>query len=356
MSHQPERTEKNCLNCNTHIYGRFCHVCGQENVVSKQSFFSLAKHFVYDIFHFDGKFFETVRKLLLKPGQVPKEYTAGKRASFLDPIRMYLFTSAVFFVFFFALAGPAGIGKVKSTEYLTMDERAQIINELQKEIQKGDKDSLVMYQQIQQLKDTSLKMKLEDIEREDQVLTFTKENYRTLQEYDSIQNVLPKTEKDGWFTRRLTRKSLEINDKYRGRSKEGLENFTNTLLHYFPYILFLSLPFFAGTLKLLYIRKKNLFYSDHAVFTLYHYVFGFIALLLIFLMNLLEDAWALSIFNWIIGLLILWWILYLFMGMKRFYEQGWGKTFFKFLIQVFLNIVILIFLLFIFLIFSIFQL
>ena len=85
------------------VAGRYCQTCGQENIVSKQSFGSLIKHFIYDVFHFDGKFFDTLKLLLFRPGRVPLEYIAGKRVHFLDPIRMYLFTSAIFFVVFFAL-------------------------------------------------------------------------------------------------------------------------------------------------------------------------------------------------------------------------------------------------------------
>ena len=108
MSHQPERKENNCLNCGTLVAGRYCQHCGQENVETKQSAGALVRHFVYDIFHFDGKFFDTMKQLLFRPGYVPKEYVLGKRSSYLDPIRMYLFTSAVFFLvfFFFQQDGP----------------------------------------------------------------------------------------------------------------------------------------------------------------------------------------------------------------------------------------------------------
>src|SRR5215203_1483352 len=93
VSHQPERKEKDCLNCGATVIGRYCHICGQENVVTKESFWSLTKHFVYDILHFDSKFFDTLKYIFTKPGLVQKEYIKGRRASFLHPIRMYLFTS-----------------------------------------------------------------------------------------------------------------------------------------------------------------------------------------------------------------------------------------------------------------------
>ena len=128
MSHKPERKEKNCLNCETIVQGRYCHVCGQENTVPHQSFGGLTKHFIYDIFHFDGKFFETLIPLFFKPGVVAREYTSGKRIKFLDPIRMYLFTSAVFFLIFFSLAQPTSA--LDLDNYLTVERRVDLANEL----------------------------------------------------------------------------------------------------------------------------------------------------------------------------------------------------------------------------------
>jgi len=102
VSHSAERKEKDCLNCGTIVHGRYCHICGQENRDPKESFWHILTHFFSDITHFDGKFFTTVKDLAFKPGFLSKEYIKGRRASYLDPIRMYVFTSAIFFLVFFA--------------------------------------------------------------------------------------------------------------------------------------------------------------------------------------------------------------------------------------------------------------
>src|SRR6516165_6989863 len=59
LSHSKERKEKVCLNCKAALYGRYCHVCGQENIEPKQPAWHLVTHFFSDITHFDGKFFTT---------------------------------------------------------------------------------------------------------------------------------------------------------------------------------------------------------------------------------------------------------------------------------------------------------
>ena len=115
MSHLKERAEKTCLNCNAALYGRYCHVCGQENLEPKETVWHLVQHFFNDITHFDGKFFSTVKYLLRKPGFLSHEYMAGRRMSYLNPIRMYVFTSAIFFLILFALKHPSDMVNVNVT-------------------------------------------------------------------------------------------------------------------------------------------------------------------------------------------------------------------------------------------------
>lgn len=94
------------MNCTAVVPLRYCSNCGQENVEPHESFASVVKHFIADILHFDGKFFVTVKYLLARPGFLSAEYTSGRRARYFHPIRMYLFTSAIFFFVFFALFVP----------------------------------------------------------------------------------------------------------------------------------------------------------------------------------------------------------------------------------------------------------
>ena len=80
MSRLKERKEKNCLNCNAEVQGRFCHVCGQENIETKETVWHLISHFFQDITHFDGKFFSSLKYLVTKPGFLSTEYMIGRRA------------------------------------------------------------------------------------------------------------------------------------------------------------------------------------------------------------------------------------------------------------------------------------
>lgn len=87
------RNENDCLNCSATVAGRYCSQCGQENRDPRESFGELPYHFFSDFTHFDSKFFTTIKDLVLYPGFLTKEYIAGKRMHYLNPIRMYIFIS-----------------------------------------------------------------------------------------------------------------------------------------------------------------------------------------------------------------------------------------------------------------------
>src|SRR6188508_1592278 len=101
MSHNKLRQEKNCLNCGHIVEERFCSHCGQENLEIQDSAFHLIIHYIQDLFHYDGKFWHTLKTLMLKPGQVAVEYMEGKRTRNLKPVQFYVFASTVFFLLLF---------------------------------------------------------------------------------------------------------------------------------------------------------------------------------------------------------------------------------------------------------------
>ena len=351
MSHQPERKDKECLNCGTQVHGRFCHVCGQENVVTHQNFWSLARHFIYDVLHFDGKFFHTLLYIFTRPGFVARQYVEGKRMSYLDPIRMYLFTSALFFLVFFSVK-TFNVGGSTHTATADADRRKELLEKYEKHQHKNPADSEYA-RRIAYLRDSSRIVNLDSLAKLEPV-GFGSRRYTSLKNYDSVQASLPAAQRDGWFYNRFVRQFFKFREKY-GESDEALKVFLETFLHKLPYLLFVSLPFFAGILKLLYIRRKTIFYSDHAVFTLYHYIFSFILLLVGFAFNGLENVTDWGVFGFLAGLLFVLWPVYLFIEMRRFYQQSFRKTVVKFAVLNVLGFVLILLLFLIFALFSFFQ-
>lgn len=355
MSHIPQRKEKDCLNCGATVQGRYCHVCGQENVEPKETFWHMVTHFFYDITHFDSSFFTTVKDLLFKPGFLSREYMKGKRVSYLHPVRMYVFTSAIFFLLFFSFFISSESFNPKLDTPVTAEKRAEYIRELQLEWEK-DTANEWLKQRLLFAKDTTHQLTASDILKFEANagfnISFTGTEYRTFEEYDSVESTLPSSKKDGWIVRRLVRMDINLRKKFEENPERVTKEFVDSVLHRLPYMLLISLPFFALILKLVYIRRKQFYYADHGVFTIHIYVFTFLFLLLTLSLKKLQDATGLGFIDIIVTALVILLFYYLYKAMRTFYGQGRLKTFFKFLIVSLLSFFMMLVLFLLFMFFS----
>ena len=325
MSHLPERKEKNCLNCDTQVIGRFCHTCGQENIEPKETIWHLVSHFLNDVTHFDGKFFSSLKHLVFKPGFLSKEYVAGKRASNLNPIRMYLFTSAIFFLIFFSLykideknIKTTSVFLGKTTREINKMDSAQL-SEFSKKINKGKPLG-----------------RAEVLARMDSAMSFRMipGNINSKKEYDSLLKSGAK--KHNWIERQLVYKNLEIKEKYGSDSKIVLAALGNKFVHSLPQMLFVLLPLFALILKLIYIRRKQFYYVDHVIFTIHLYIFIFLVMLVIFGVNKIISLSHWAWLRYISSILVISIFFYFYKALRNFYKQRRAKTIFKYIVLIFL--------------------
>lgn len=67
---------------------------------SKESMDSFLSEFLKDYFTFDSKIFRSLKPLLFDPGFLVTEYIAGKRVSYIPPLRIFIFSSILFFLLF----------------------------------------------------------------------------------------------------------------------------------------------------------------------------------------------------------------------------------------------------------------
>jgi len=325
----------------------------------------MVTHFLYDITHFDSKFFETLKDLTFKPGFLSKEYMKGKRASYLHPVKMYVFTSAVFFLLFFSLFSAEETFKVNSPEDMTGLERLKELESIEKDIRK---DSLLSEQErvkklakLEQMRDTTQPLTWKDFAEVEGAMmkvnmTGVWDKYKTVGQYDSAQKALPKAERDGWFKSRLARKEISINLKYGNDPKGAAQKLGQNVLYRLPYMLFVSLPLFAFILQLLYIRRKQFYYADHGVFTIHLYIFSFILLLVVFGLDELRDITGWGFINFVMVILFLGLNVYLYKAMRVFYGQRRLKTFIKYLLTALFSLLMMIVLLAIFFFFSAYDL
>ncbi|MBP6286548.1 MAG: DUF3667 domain-containing protein [Ferruginibacter sp.] len=352
MSRLKERQQKNCLNCNTDVQGRYCHVCGQENIEPKESVWELISHFFRDITHFDGKFFSTVKWLLVRPGFLSKEYMQGRRASYVNPVRMYIFTSAFFFLIFFTffksdkidVQNGTTVNKKTLSDIAKMDSAffADFTRNINREDGKPDKP--MTREEFRAYVDTMLVSSNANL---------INVSYKTRRQYDSV---LKAGKGDGWLARTFTYKLIDLNNKYNGRKLDAFRDFKELLLHSLPQLLFLSLPLLAMILKLVYIRRKEFYYVSHGIFSLHLYIFIFIALLLIFCLDSLNGMLGWRAISWLIFFLYLGMFFYEYKAMRNFYMQRRAKTMIKFILVNILFLIVLCLLFTTFVLFSFFKL
>src|SRR5438270_9760773 len=86
-----------CENCGVQLHGHYCAQCGQAAVDYRRSF----RHVVVDVLdsflNWDSKFFTTIALLIVKPWRLTNEFLAGKRVRYVNPLRLYLLASILFF-------------------------------------------------------------------------------------------------------------------------------------------------------------------------------------------------------------------------------------------------------------------
>ncbi|RYY50348.1 MAG: DUF3667 domain-containing protein [Chitinophagaceae bacterium] len=346
MSHLKERIEKNCLNCNALIYGKYCHVCGQENLEPVESFWHLVTHFFNDITHFDGKFFSTLKLLVTKPGFLSGEYKRGRRNSYLNPVRMYIFTSFVFFIIFYNVFKP-GSDEMKSLA---------LSGYSAKEVAALDSAEFANFTKVLtrgRVLDRAAYANYVDSLLNDSSYSVIRHDYKSAKEYDSL---LKKGKvKESWWERKIIEKEFEIRRKY-DNQQQAYKSLTSGFIHLFPQILFLSLPFFALLLRLIYIRRKQFHFVAHGIYAIHLYIFYFIILALFLSIRALAIKTGIG---WIQGInigLIIYLLLYEYKAMRNFYGQRRAKTILKFIIALSGRIFIILIIFFIFLVFSVYTL
>jgi hypothetical protein len=318
MGHHKLREDKKCQNCGYVVRKRFCPKCGQENVETRQSFHYLFTHFIEDLVHYDGSFWKTVKNLLFKPGVLTKEYLEGKRKKFVAPVKLYIFVS--FFVFFVG----GSIGKFKANS----DFDGFGINKPKKTIEISEE---------QRRKDSLM------VAKNSESWPFgTKE--KTLKEYDSIQNNLPENLKDKGMDRLVSRKEIELKQKYT-KSQLGIK-IMEVAQKNIPKFLFFYMPVFAFFMWVFHSKKKW-FYFDHGIFTLHYFSF----LLLAFFTSISVVNTISELTGWVIKTIAvfanfaiyIWAFIYFFKAHREVYGYSKINTLFRGLFLLFLNMIFLLF-------------
>jgi hypothetical protein len=275
-----------CLNCGTYLSKDdiFCSHCGQKRLEREDmSFRHLVGDSIFDYFHFDSKFFRTIIPLIFKPGWLTIQYMLGKRKSFVQPFKLFLVISVIYFILLPFGSEPTAVNlsPVPADSTMMQSNKTADANQLKYSLKgipitKSGRDSI-------------------------------KNEIETIGLHNYVEKYYPK--EPGW-TKLLMRQTLKI------MISTG-QSLTTVLEHTASKLIFLLIPVFAGLLKLFYLRRKRL-YFEHLIFSLHLHAFIFL-LFIVYL--LIELMFPLNIFFIILIILV-----YGFIALKTYYQQSFGKT------------------------------
>jgi uncharacterized protein DUF3667 len=339
-----------CENCGAELQGHWCAQCGQPAIEYRRSFRYVVADLLNEFLNWDSRFFTTIALLIFKPWRLTNEFLAGKRVRYVNPLRLYLLASILFF--FAVNYGAKGI-RIDATKF-PEEKRAEVaavIADKRGEIEKELSKENLTLEQRQQLQKT-----LDYLTRPAATITPTpaqtesstpspgasataepgQQNYgpigdRPFVVFDDGKSTTPF---ERWIEGRAKEKMGEQG------TKMGL--FIATLFSNLPYMMLCCIPLFALVLKLLYIRR-HLFYIDHLIYALHIHSFFYAAVMLIVLITIgLTRFASAAIAGWLIALLWIAFLTQIFLSIRFVYRQGWFWSIFKFLFGGFVYLMVLV--------------
>ena len=268
-----------CLNCGAALAGPFCAECGQRALPPHPSLRELIGDTVEHFSGWDGKFAETLKLLIAKPGELTRQWLEGRRVHFISPLRLYFTASLVYFLI--AAAAP-NVPAKKTLAFGTSRQGSStiVIDPMApNQVASGVQDAVSSGNPLSKARRDSL---------------------------------MQKVAKAPWALRPLIRHAID--------DPTGLRV---AILRMFPRMFFALLPIYAGILALFYHRRK---YPEHLYFALHLHTFAFIALTIPKL-----GAFAhLTPLNTALGLLVLIWLpFYYVIAARRIYGGSVGMTLLK---------------------------
>jgi uncharacterized protein DUF3667 len=323
-----------CENCGAPLTGHYCAQCGQAAVDYRRSFRHVIADVLESFLNWDSKFFATIALLIFKPWRLTNGFLAGKRVRYVNPLRLYLLASILFF--FAVNYGARGI-KFEPGK-LSPKDRAELEADLKKEdLPPAAREKLQALLQESSSSPTPSPQATAPSSSPTPGIDKQKKEYGNVGErpfvaFDDSKSTTPF---ERWIEGRAKEKMGEHG------TKMGL--FIATLFSNLPYMMLCCIPLFALVLKVLYVRR-HIFYIDHLIYALHIHSFAYTGIMLIVLATIgLERLMPGTIAGWIIALLWIAFVVQIFLSIRRVYRQGWFFSIFKFLFGGFVYLIVLIF-------------
>ncbi|MYM69863.1 DUF3667 domain-containing protein [Pseudoduganella sp. FT55W] len=314
-------TPDNCANCETPLSGHFCSNCGQEAVLHAASTREFLHEFVGHYVALEGKLWGSLKRLIFQPGELTNEYIRGRRVRYVQPLRMYLTFSVLFFALLKLTGGASGDVEAKVDGHTTAAKVVAPARVLADTVAKGqtkiDKAAGPEAEQSRSaareaVGDMMSEMAAEDAKSE---IRAAKAMEHDSAKEDGVDQNINEQYIDGkladWPL--LRRQWHALNQL---PPDEQAKVFKNGMSHYAPYAIFCMMPVFALLLKVLYLGSGRRF-GEHMLFALHTNAFAFLMFSVILLAHFGLAQFAL----WC------WLIAYLPWAMRRVYHSSRLGTF-----------------------------
>lgn len=251
-----------CPNCGAQLSGNFCQGCGQAAHLHVPSAREFLHEFVAHYVALEGKLWKSMALLIFRPGQLTRDYIEGKRVRYIEPLRLYLTFSIIFFAIF-KFSGNS-FGDAVSTEPSARDSQAAI--EVKAEAAKE------VAAVLERRKDGDAAAAGAGPARK------KKENHSLIEFDDGDKNSAEKFANSIHPT--LGKKVAQFSGLPEVERNTALKR---AFFSYAPYAIFLLMPVFAALLKLLYLGSGRR-YGEHLLFALHANAFAFLMLSLILIL------------------------------------------------------------------------
>ena len=339
-----------CENCGAQLQGHWCAQCGQPAIEYRRSFRHVVADLLNEFLNWDSKFFATIALLVLKPWRLTNEFLAGKRVRYVNPLRLYLLASIIFF---FAVNYGAKWIHVDPSK-LSPKDRAEIEADLKKEdLPPAAREKLEELLRepppspasspltnapsaapatLSPSPGTKAAPPQQEPSANEQKKEYGKIGERPFVAFDEAKSTTPF---ERWIEGRAKEKMGEHGTK--------MGFFIAALFSNLPYMMLCCIPLFAFVLKILYIRRR-IFYIDHLIYALHIHTFFYTTVMLIVLATIgLNRVAPGAIAGWIITLLWIAFATQIFLSIRYVYRQGWFFSIFKFLFGGFVYLLVLVF-------------
>ena len=324
-----------CLNCGTELKGPFCYFCGQPDRNFMRFFPVLLRDLMEDLLDLDSRFIRTMKPLLFKPGRLTRDYMEGRRFRYAPPMRLYIFSSIVFFLLAALLSSDwISIGSsVDENGNIQVvgdhaDER-QEIEEALKNLPPEAQQKIDVEKTLSELKDKDVTVgsdafKVEDIQFNDEP-------------WNRETNPVDIKWLPGWLNDRIN-DEIEDSPHKAEQINENPNLIIDKVFDILPATMFVLLPMVALIFKFWYLFAKR-YYIEHLIFSLHNHAFIFVSLIVILLANLAQTQLAAydypvasDTMGWLAIVIGMWIPVYMLISLRVVYRQNWLMTIGKYVL------------------------